>query len=96
MTPATSARHTAHRELRIRGLRIHAQICGEGEPLLLCSPIWSQAGVWEPLLPYLTGFRTIAFDRRGQRLRAASPAERGGRDGAGEDYGHYLAQRGLR
>ena len=65
MTPATSARHSAHRELRIRGLRIHAQIRGEGEPLLLYSPIWSQAGVWEPLLPYLTGFRIIAFDPPG-------------------------------
>jgi len=29
------------------------------------SPIWSQAEVWEPLLPYLTGFRTIAFDPPG-------------------------------
>jgi len=65
MTPATSARHIADRELRIRGLRIHAQIRGEGEPLLLYSPIWSQAGVWQPLLPYLTGFRTIAFDPPG-------------------------------
>jgi poly(3-hydroxyoctanoate) depolymerase len=65
MTPATSARHSAHRELRIRGLRIHAQIRGEGEPLLMYSPIWSAAGVWEPLLPYLTGFRTIAFDPPG-------------------------------
>jgi len=65
MTPATSAKHSAHRELRIRGLRIHAQIRGEGEPLLMYSPIWSQADVWEPLLPYLTGFRTIAFDPPG-------------------------------
>jgi len=65
MTLATSAKHIAHRELRIRGLRIHTQICGEGEPLLMYSPIWSQAEVWEPLLPYLTGFRTIAFDSPG-------------------------------
>lgn len=65
MTPTTSARPTAHRELRIRGVRIHAQIWGEGEPLLMYSPIWSQAGVWEPLLPYLTGFRVIAFDPPG-------------------------------
>jgi hypothetical protein len=44
MAPASSARHIAHRELRIRGLRIHAEICGEGEPLLMHSPIWSEAG----------------------------------------------------
>src|SRR5512135_1981561 len=65
MTPATWDRHIAHPELRIRGFRIHAQIRGQGEPLLMYSPIWSEAGVWEPLLPYLTGFRTIAFDPPG-------------------------------
>ena len=65
MTPITSAGHTAHRELQIGGFRIHTQIRGEGEPLLMYSPIWSQAEVWAPLLPYLTGFRTIAFDPPG-------------------------------
>jgi len=65
MTPITSAGHIVHLELRIRGLSIHAQIQGEGEPLLMYSPIWSQAEVWEPLLPYLTGFRSIAFDPPG-------------------------------
>ena len=65
MTPITSAGRITHRELRIRGLRIHAQIQGEGEPLLMYSPIWSRAEVWAPLLPYLTGFRTIAFDPPG-------------------------------
>ena len=65
MTPGTWARHIAHRELYIRGFRIHAEIGGEGEPLLMHSPIWSQAGVWEPLLAYLTGFRTITFDPPG-------------------------------
>jgi pimeloyl-ACP methyl ester carboxylesterase len=65
VAPITPARHIADRELRIRGFRIHAQIRGEGEPLLLYSPIWSHAEVWQPLLPYLTGFRTIAFDPPG-------------------------------
>ena len=65
MTPITSAGRITHREFRIRGLRIHAQIQGEGEPLLMYSPIWSRAEVWAPLLPYLTGFRTIAFDPPG-------------------------------
>ena len=35
MTAATSAVPTQDEQLRIRGLRIHAQICGDGEPLLL-------------------------------------------------------------
>ena len=65
MTPVASAERIAHRELRLGGRRIHAQIRGEGEPLLMYSPIWAEAGVWEPLLPYLSGFRTIAFDLPG-------------------------------
>jgi pimeloyl-ACP methyl ester carboxylesterase len=65
MTPAASAEHIEYRELRIRGLRIHAQTWGQGEPLLLHSPIWADAGMWEPLLPHLAGFRTIAFDPPG-------------------------------
>ena len=52
-------------QFRIRGLRIHAQICGEGEPLLLYSGIWGEVGLWERLLPHLPGFRTIAFDPPG-------------------------------
>ena len=51
--------------LRINGLRIHAQICGEGEPLLLFSGVWGEVGLWDGLLPYLPGFRTIAFDPPG-------------------------------
>ena len=38
MTPVTSAKRIAHRELRLGRLRIHAQIRGEGEPLLMYSP----------------------------------------------------------
>jgi poly(3-hydroxyoctanoate) depolymerase len=52
-------------QLRIRGLRIHAQVCGEGEPLLLYSGIWGEVRLWEKLLPRFAGFRTIAFDPPG-------------------------------
>jgi len=52
-------------QFRIRGLRIHAQIRGEGEPLLLYSGIWGEARLWELLLPHLPGFQTIAFDPPG-------------------------------
>ncbi len=54
-----------HEQLRVRGLRIHAEVCGEGEPLLLYSGIWGEVGLWERLLPYLAGFQTIAFDPPG-------------------------------
>ena len=64
--PATApAAPTTHEQLRIRGLRIHAQICGEGEPLLLYSGIWGEVRLWERLLPHLGGFQTIAFDPPG-------------------------------
>jgi len=65
MAAAASTTPIRHEQLRIRGLRIHAQICGEGEPLLLYSGIWGQVGLWERLLPHLRGFRTIAFDPPG-------------------------------
>ena len=61
----TAAAPTRDEQLSIRGLRIHAQIRGEGEPLLLYSGIWGEVGLWARLLPHLGGFRTIAFDPPG-------------------------------
>jgi pimeloyl-ACP methyl ester carboxylesterase len=65
MTAAPSVAPVRDEQLRIGGLRIHAQTCGEGEPLLLYSGIWGEVGLWERLLPHLPGFRTIAFDPPG-------------------------------
>jgi pimeloyl-ACP methyl ester carboxylesterase len=65
MTAATSAGPVRDEQLSIGGLRIHVQIRGEGEPLLLFSGIWGEVGLWEQLLPQLAGFRTIAFDPPG-------------------------------
>jgi pimeloyl-ACP methyl ester carboxylesterase len=65
MTAAAPAARITHEQLRINGLRIHAQICGEGEPLLLFSGVWGEVGLWDGLLPYLPGFQTIAFDPPG-------------------------------
>ena len=64
-TAARSVAPVRDEQLRIRGLRIHAQVRGEGEPLLLYSGIWGEVGLWEQLLPHLDGFRTIAFDPPG-------------------------------
>ena len=55
----------ADQQIRVNGLKIHAQIRGEGEPLLLYSGVWGEVGLWENLLPHLRGFRTIAFDPPG-------------------------------
>ena len=65
MTAATSAAPVRDVQLRIRGLRIHAQVHGEGEPLLLYSGIWGEVRLWDRLLPHLAGFQTIAFDPPG-------------------------------
>jgi poly(3-hydroxyoctanoate) depolymerase len=65
MAAVTQAVPVRHEQLRIRGLRIHAQVCGDGEPLLLYSGIWGEVGLWERLLPHLAGFQTIAFDPPG-------------------------------
>jgi pimeloyl-ACP methyl ester carboxylesterase len=65
MTTATSVPPVSDVQLRIRGLRIHAQVHGEGVPLLLYSGIWGEVRLWDGLLPYLPGFRTIAFDPPG-------------------------------
>jgi len=65
MSAASSTEPVMDEQLSIRGLRIHAQIRGEGEPLLLFSGIWGEVGLWEQLLPHLDGFRTIAFDPPG-------------------------------
>lgn len=54
-----------HRQMRIKGLRVHVEIHGEGEPLLLHSGLWAETGLWRPLLPYLDGYQVIAFDPPG-------------------------------
>jgi pimeloyl-ACP methyl ester carboxylesterase len=47
--------------------RIHYEVSGppEGEPIVLIMGLgWSMIG-WEPLLPYLEGFRVLRLDNRG-------------------------------
>ena len=51
--------------LQVKGTDVAAQICGEGTPLLLLSGIWAELPLWKPLLPYLDGFKAIAFDPPG-------------------------------
>ena len=73
MMPASSAEAISltpadgitRRQLRVRGLRVHVEIYGQGEPLLLHSGLWAEAGLWRPLLPYLSGYQVIAFDPPG-------------------------------
>ena len=75
MTAATAVAPARDVQLRIRGLRIHAQVHGEGEPLLLYSGIWGEVRLWDRLLPHLAGFQTIALDPPGigRSQRSAVP-----------------------
>jgi poly(3-hydroxyoctanoate) depolymerase len=65
-------RHSSHRplierssHLLVQGLRTRVEVRGDGPPLLLLNGIWGDLAVWRRLLPYLAGFRTIAFDAPG-------------------------------
>ena len=49
----------------IDGLSTRVRVSGQGKPLLLIGGLWSQAPMFDPVLPYLDGFRTIAFDPPG-------------------------------
>ena len=49
----------------IEGLRTRVRVRGEGRPLLLLGGLWSQLRMWDDVLPFLPGFRTIAFDPPG-------------------------------
>ncbi len=64
-SPGGAADGVTYRQLRINGLRIHAEIYGEGEPLLMHSGLWADAALWRPMLPYLPGYQVIAFDPPG-------------------------------
>jgi poly(3-hydroxyoctanoate) depolymerase len=65
MTLTASAEPETCRLVRVQGMNIHAQVHGQGEPLLLHSGVWTGAQSWHPLLPYLAGYRVIAFDPPG-------------------------------
>ena len=41
------------------------RVGGQGQPLLLIGGLWSQAPMFDDVLPLLDGFRTIAFDPPG-------------------------------
>ncbi len=60
-----SKAEVTHQQIHLRGLNLHVQVWGEGPPLLLYSGIFGEVDLWETLLPYLKGFRTIAFDPPG-------------------------------
>ncbi|MFL6177359.1 MAG: alpha/beta fold hydrolase, partial [Ornithinibacter sp.] len=49
----------------IEGLSTRVRVSGQGQPLLLIGGLWSQAPMFDDVLPLLDGFRTIAFDPPG-------------------------------
>ena len=61
----TTVDNFSYRQLYIKNLRIHAEIYGEGEPVLLHSGLWAEAALWRPLVRHLPGYQLIAFDPPG-------------------------------
>jgi pimeloyl-ACP methyl ester carboxylesterase len=55
--------HRTH--VTVQGLRTRIQDLGDGPPLLLINGIWGDVAAWRRVQPWLTGFRTIAFDAPG-------------------------------
>src|SRR3954463_6563317 len=55
--------HSSH--LPVQGLRTRVEVRGDGPALLVLNGIWGEVLAWRRVTPYLTGFRTIAFDAPG-------------------------------
>jgi pimeloyl-ACP methyl ester carboxylesterase len=53
------------------GARIHYEVDGEGEPLVLIAGTAFDLSFWEDLLPELRGFRVLRVDNRGAGLSEA-------------------------
>jgi poly(3-hydroxyoctanoate) depolymerase len=51
--------------MSVQGLRTRVQVRGDGPPLLLINGIWGELTAWHRLYPWLTSFRTVAFDAPG-------------------------------
>jgi pimeloyl-ACP methyl ester carboxylesterase len=51
--------------LSVQGLRTRVEVRGDGPPLLLINGIWGELTAWSRVMPWLSGFRTIAFNAPG-------------------------------
>jgi 3-oxoadipate enol-lactonase len=55
----------------VAGARIHYEVDGEGEPLVLIAGTAFDLSFWDDLLPELRGFRVLRLDNRGAGLSNA-------------------------
>ena len=55
----------------VAGARIHYEVDGEGEPLVLIAGTAFDLSFWDDLLPELRGFRVLRLDNRGAGLSDA-------------------------
>jgi pimeloyl-ACP methyl ester carboxylesterase len=58
----------------VAGARIHYEVDGEGEPLVLIAGTAFDLSFWDDLLPELRGFRVLRLDNRGAGLTDAPDA----------------------
>jgi poly(3-hydroxyalkanoate) depolymerase len=58
--------------VRVRGVRLHTVIDGEGPPLLLIAGIGGNVAMWQPFVRALDGVQTIRFDLPGSGSSSTS------------------------
>lgn len=74
-------------EAEVNGVRLYYELHGNGEPLALVHGSWSDASVWQLVVPALAeSFRVLVYDRRGH-----SRSERPDTQGSVDEDGHDLA-----
>ena len=63
--------------LRVNGVRLHYELSGAGEPMVLVHGSWTDGRTWAHVAPALArSFRLLTYDRRGHS-RSARPAGQG-------------------
>lgn len=81
--------------IEVNGTRIHYELHGSGDPLVLVHGSWVDAGTWQQVVPTLAGsFQVLVYDRRGHS-RSERPGTQGSVQEDGEDLGALIEALGL-
>lgn len=77
-------------ETEANGVRLHYELSGDGEPLVLVHGSWTDASGWQLVFDDLAeSFRVLAYDRRGHS-RSERPDSQGSADEDGDDLAALL------
>ena len=81
--------------IKTNGVRLHWELYGSGEPLVLVHGSWGNAMEWQAVVAELAeSFRVLVYDRRGHS-RSERPATQGSADEDGDDLAALLEALGL-